>query len=192
MIGPTPVEALKRSAREPEAFIGFYDEHAENVLAYMARRLPDADVALDLTAESFAAAFLARGRFRGSTDEAASAWLYRIAKRQLARYFRRGKLERRALARLGIEPPRLDDEQYGRVEELAGIVELRRTVRNELERLSGPQREALQLRVVDELPYAEVARRLAISEEAARARVARGLRALAVALNHEPKGAPTR
>jgi DNA-directed RNA polymerase specialized sigma24 family protein len=40
------------------------------------------------------------------------------------------------------------------------------------------------MRVVDELPYATVASRLAISEPAARARVSRGLRALGAALDH--------
>jgi RNA polymerase sigma factor (sigma-70 family) len=54
-----------------------------------------------------------------------------------------------------------------------------------LERLSGTQREALELRVVEELPYREVARRLRVSEGAARVRVARGLKALAAALDRD-------
>ena len=94
MGGEGGAEALRRSTREPEAFARFYDEHAEALLAYLAKRVFDADAALDLTAETFAQAYLARQRFRGSTDEAAAAWLYRIAKRQLARYFRKGRAER--------------------------------------------------------------------------------------------------
>jgi len=49
--------------------------------------------------------------------------------------------------------------------------------------LPAEQREALQLRVVDELDYPTVADRLGVSEVAARARVSRALRALAGALD---------
>ena len=41
-------------------------------------------------AETFAHAAAGRGRFRGSTDEERAAWLYGIARRQLALYYRRG------------------------------------------------------------------------------------------------------
>ena len=51
---------------------------------------------------------------------------------------------------------------------------------------SAPQREALPLRVVDELPYTDVADSLGISQQAARARVARGLKTLAAALDRQP------
>ena len=52
--------------------------------------------------------------------------------------------------------------------------------------LSEPNRQAVQLRVVDELPYQEVARRLNISEQTARARVSRSLSALAATLEQSP------
>jgi hypothetical protein len=39
MSAESAAEALRRSAREPEAFTRFYDEHAERLLAYMARRV---------------------------------------------------------------------------------------------------------------------------------------------------------
>jgi RNA polymerase sigma factor (sigma-70 family) len=186
MSGETPAEALRRSARDPEAFACFYGSHAEALLAFLARRVQDADLALELTAESFAQAYVGRGCFRGSTDAEAAAWLYGIARRQLALYFRKGEVERRALQRLGIEVPRFDDEQKARVAELAELDDLRTALRVELERLSRAQREALDLRVIEELPYPEVARRLEISEGAARVRVARGLKALATALDRNP------
>jgi RNA polymerase sigma factor (sigma-70 family) len=52
-----------------------------------------------------------------------------------------------------------------------------------LETLAPEQREALRLRVVMELGYPAVAARLGISQQAARARVSRGLRALALSLD---------
>ena len=45
--------------------------------------------------------------------------------------------------------------------------------------LTPSTREAVRLRVVDELPYRDLAQRLGISETAARVRVSRGLSALA-------------
>ncbi len=165
----------------------FYDHHAEGVLAYHARHAYDAEVALDLMSETFAQAYMSRMRFRGTTDAEAAGWLYRIAQRQLSRYFKRGQAQRKAMERLGIEPPLLDDEQQARIEELAGVPRLRNTLRAQLEHLSAGSRQALQLRVVRKsFPYSEVAKRLDISEQAARARVSRALRSLAAALDPSP------
>ncbi len=52
-----------------------------------------------------------------------------------------------------------------------------------LAQLSPAVRDAVRLRVVDELPYLDVANQLDITEQAARARVSRGLAALAVLLD---------
>lgn len=180
-------EALRRAADDPEEFGVFYRHHVSTVFAYIARRVYESDVAMDITSETFAQAYLARGRFRGRTDRQAAAWLYRIAQRQVARYFRKSRVERRALTRLGIEPPALDADELLRIEELADTASLRDALRAELAQLSQAQRDALTLRVVEELDYAEVAARLDISEEAARARVMRGLKALAAGLKPIPE-----
>jgi RNA polymerase sigma-70 factor, ECF subfamily len=55
-----------------------------------------------------------------------------------------------------------------------------------LQTLSPHQRDAVRMRVVDELPYGELARRLGVSEPTARARVSRGIRALQDALRACP------
>jgi RNA polymerase sigma-70 factor, ECF subfamily len=179
-------EALMRSKRDREAFTHFYALHVEALLAHILRRVYDVDLALDLTAETFARAFLRRARFRGSSDAEAVGWLYGIANRELAQYFRRGSAEKRALHRLALQAPRLTEEETERLREMVELDDLRALVRAELERLSEPQREALRLRVIDELQYVEVAKRLEITEGAARARVARGLKALALALDRKP------
>lgn len=181
-----PAELLRRSAQDPEAFAQFYAVYFEQILAYLARRVFDAEVALDLTAEAFAQAYVGRAKFRGGAPGQAEAWIYKIAKRQLARYLRKGKLERRALNELGIQVPVVDDERRARIEELADLEWARDVLGVSLSRLSDEQRSAVQLRVVNELPFAEVARRLQISEEAARLRVSRGLRTLNEALEGNP------
>jgi hypothetical protein len=54
---------LRRSADEPDAFGGSYDAHFEGLLRYVTRRTCDADAGFDLTAETFAQAFLSRECF---------------------------------------------------------------------------------------------------------------------------------
>jgi RNA polymerase sigma-70 factor, ECF subfamily len=155
-----------------------YDRHAEALLAFLARRTYDPEAAVDLLAETFAAAFEDRQQFRGYGDRSARAWLYGIARHQLTDYFRHGQAEQRALARLGIDRRPLTDTEYDRIEELAASQELRDRVADELTTLPSDQRDAVRLRVVEEQTYESLARLLGISEQTARARVSRGLRAL--------------
>ena len=185
MTAVSPLEALRSSASEPEAFARFYDHFAARLLGYFARRVFDPDIAMDLTAETFAEAYVGRRAFRGGSDGEAAAWLYAIARRQLSSYFRKARVERRALRRLGLEAPVLDDDQRARIEELAALEDLRVSLRAALGRLPRTRRDALELRVVEQLAYAEVASRLGISEATARARVSRGLRALSTVLDRD-------
>lgn len=83
-------------------FSAFYAEHAGPVLIYLARRCLDPEVAVDLMAETFARAFANRVDYRGTTEEEASAWVFAIARHQLADYFRRGKARQEAVRRLGL------------------------------------------------------------------------------------------
>jgi RNA polymerase sigma factor (sigma-70 family) len=163
-------------------FSSFYAANAERVLVFLSRRCLDPAIALDLMAETFAQAYSSRGKYRGRSDDDAAAWVFGIARHQLASYFRRGRAERRAIARLGIELPRLDAEDEERIEELADLAALRTAVAELFDALPSNQRRALRLRVVDELPYPEVARQLGVSEQTARARVSRALKRLAAAL----------
>jgi RNA polymerase sigma-70 factor (ECF subfamily) len=174
-----------RALADAGSFSSFYEENAPDLLVFFTRRVLEVDAALDLTAETFAQAFLHRHRFRGASAEDARAWLYGIARHQLSRFHRRGRAERRAIERLGIEVPSLEPDEQARVEELAGLAELRELVRAALAGVTETQREAIRLRVVEERPYPEVARALGISEPTARARVSRGLRGVAAALEAE-------
>jgi DNA-directed RNA polymerase specialized sigma24 family protein len=57
--------------------------------------------------------------------------------------------------------------------------ELREELAVAMAMLAPGTRDAVRLRVIDELPYYDLAQRLGISETAARVRVSRGLSALA-------------
>ena len=160
------------------SFAELYARHARGLTAFFVRRTFDPEAAVDLVGETFAQAFTARRRFRGIAPEDEAAYLYGIARHLLSAYWRRGRAERRALDRLGIPSAAVDDESLQRIERLAGLQPMRQLLGQELARLSAEHREALQLRVVEELPYADVASRLGVSEDVARARVSRALRAL--------------
>jgi len=167
-----------------------YRDRRDELLGYLARRTADPELALELLAETFAQAAASRRRFKGASADEATGWLYGIAKNQLAQYYRRGRCEQRALKRLGIEPEAPSPEVLAEIARRAHLDELRSELAAAMATLSPATRDAVRLRVVDELPYSDLSRHLGISESAARVRVSRGLAALAGLL--EPhKGALT-
>ena len=170
---------LRESRADPDAFADFYDAYAERVLLFFARRVLDVDTAFDLLSETFAKALEHRHQFRGHTAEEEQGWLFSIARSELSHFWRAGKVERSALARVGVPVPDLSDPEIERIEQLAGLSALAAPLKDALDALPEDQRRAVELRVVQEYGYAEVAVRLDISEQTARARVSRGLRELA-------------
>jgi RNA polymerase sigma factor (sigma-70 family) len=181
---PQPqAERPSPSSLSGDLLAALYRSDAKSFLIFFARRTFDAQAASDLVAETFAEAIAGRRRFRGESHEEARAWVWGIARHQYARYVRRGRAEQRALKRLSLERELLDDVEIDRIERLAALADVREELTRSLEQLPRDQRRAVELRVVDELPYPVVASRLAISEPAARARVSRGLRALAGGLH---------
>lgn len=167
---------------DADAFMATYVREREGVMVFIARRTLDVSVAADLTAETFALALCSWSRLEGRSEPEVRGWLFTVARRQVSQYLRRARVERRAIQRLGIRVPQVQEDDVAAIEQRAGLAELRGALGAELARLSLEQREALRLRVVEDRPYEEVALALGISEEAARARVSRGLRALAHAL----------
>lgn len=173
-------EQLLRSSGSRE-FALFYRRHAEPVLAYFARRVGNAEAAADLTAETFAAAVLARERFdpcRGS----AAGFLYGIAGHKLADYERRGRLEQQARRRLGMERRTVAAEDVVQIEALG-----RQNVADLLAVLPDDQRTAVEAHVLDDVPYEELAQRAFVTTSAIRHRVSRGLRTLRDHLDEGPR-----
>jgi RNA polymerase sigma-70 factor (ECF subfamily) len=177
----TDAELLLASRDDPAEFVELYRRHAEDFLRYFARRTLDPEAAAELTAETFAEAFASRGTYR-DTGANGVAWLYGIARHQLGRFFRTGRIDRAARHRLGMPPRELPLEDYERIEDLVDFAPIRDALIQALAGLPQDQREALQLRVVEGLPYPEVAAKLTCAEAAARQRVSRGLRRLAMVL----------
>ena len=174
----------------PSTFAELYARHQRGLLAFFMRRTFDAEAAVDLVGETFAQAFTGRRRFRGTTAESEAALLYTVARRLLSRYYKRGRAERAALERLGVARPELDDESLVRIEELAGVATMRALIAEQLRVLPAEHRAALELRVVEERDYDDVAARLGVTEQTARARVSRGLRALHGLIADAAEGGP--
>jgi DNA-directed RNA polymerase specialized sigma24 family protein len=119
---------------------------------------------------------------RGLDVTLADNW-YAIARTQLSRFWRRGRVERAALARLRVEVPTVADRELERIDELAGTGTVRARIAHELQRLPAEQRRALESHVVQERSYAELSLEWGISEQVIRARVSRGLRKLSDTLD---------
>ena len=164
-----PDERLLATTRaEPSAFGAFYRRHEDRVLGYFLARVGDPEVAADLTAETFAAALASAHRFRPRKTPA-SAWLFGIARNNLAMSRRHGRVDARARRRLGMAPLVLTDESIER------ITALDHTALALVDELPGDQQDAVRARVIDERDYADIAKDLRCSEAVIRKRVSRGL-----------------
>jgi RNA polymerase sigma factor (sigma-70 family) len=159
---------------DARAFGELYRWHVRRVHAWFARRSEWA--AADLTAETFARAWVRRRGFHDQHDGWALPWLLGIAHNVLRESVRRDRIETRARERLGLPLDLADEDGYAAVEDRLSP---RLALAGALEELPDHEREAIQLRVIGELPYGEIADRLAIRPAAARLRVSRALRRLA-------------
>jgi RNA polymerase sigma-70 factor (ECF subfamily) len=175
--------ALTRSSEDAEAFRDFYVANVQRMVVFFTRRTLNAEVALDLTGETFAVALQRRRQFRGRTDAEAEAWLFAIARSQLSHYWRRGVAERRALEQVGLDSPTVAPSELDRIEELAGLPELRRRVQAAIAGLNPQHAYAVLQRIVEERGYDDLAAELGVSEDVVRARVSRGLRAMAATVS---------
>lgn len=170
--GRSDEQLLAAAETDAEAFGEFYDRHIGTIVAWFTRRTACPEAAADLAAETFADAFRLVHRYRPSRGEP-RAWLFGIANNKWRHYARTGDISTRALRRLGVSADTLDHADT--VAQLVDLDSFAVDVDAILGRLSGPIAEAVRLRVVEQLSYAEVAGRLGCSEGAARVRVTRGL-----------------
>jgi RNA polymerase sigma factor (sigma-70 family) len=175
-------ELLRVAAREPEAFREFYDRYAVWIRSWFVRHTGSEAASLDLTAETFAQAWHASRRFRDEAGGSGAPWLFGIARNLLRQYHKHNRIESAARERLGLEAAFADCEEYERVEERSEASALAPLLRHAVRALPTEQRRALELRIVHQLPYEAVAGRLGCSQNAARLRVSRALRALTTQL----------
>jgi RNA polymerase sigma factor (sigma-70 family) len=160
--------------KDAASFEMFYSRYFERMLVFFARRTRDAELAADLTAETFAAALGARRRYRHQRGGGADSWLFAIAYHKLGDAQRRGCAEDRARRRLGIERIELTDDDIARIDRLGQPDSVGELVRE----LPPDQQEAIQAHVIEERGYSEIAADFKTSEAVVRKRVSRGLAAI--------------
>jgi RNA polymerase sigma factor (sigma-70 family) len=167
----TDVELLADDG--PDSFAEFYRRHARRVAGYLMRSTDDAETAADLTAETFAAALIARRRYRPASG-APGSWLLGIASHKLNDWRRRGYAEDRARCRLRMERIDLSDADLDEFERLGDEVSLVDII----DELPADQSAALRARFVQGRSYAAIAGAQHVTEGAIRQRVSRGLAGL--------------
>jgi len=174
----TDAELLKAASEDPQAYREFYDRYAVWIRSWFVRHTGSESASLDLTAETFAQAWHASRRFRDEADGSGAPWLFGIARNLLRQYHKHNRIESAARERMGLPAMAAECEDYERVDERSEIGALTPLLRRAVRALPAEQRRALELRIVHGLPYEAVAGRLGCSQNAARLRVSRALRAL--------------
>src|SRR5262245_53576095 len=175
LAGVTDAELL--SAQDADGFALLYDRHVRQVFEWSRARV--GEHAADLTAEVFARAWLARGKFRDEAGGSALPWLFGIAQNILRDSLRKRRMEEAARARLGLPVKVLPDPEYEAVEQRLSLPAAALAAFADLPE---GDRELLRLRVVEERPYSEISRRFRCSPAVARLRVSRVLRRLQLTL----------
>lgn len=162
-------------AGDAEAFGEFFRRHQDTVLLYVRRRSSDAELAADLTAETFAAALLAVHRGNAAKVTSGAPWLIGIARHKLIDTYRTGAAQDAARKELGLSAVIADDVDLARIDELAGSTA---DLEAALDTLSASERYAVVERIAREREYEDLAREARQPEFVIRQRVSRGLRRL--------------
>jgi RNA polymerase sigma-70 factor (ECF subfamily) len=169
---PRPVDdaaVIEGSWREPERFAALFDRHAPYIYRYLARRA-GRQVADDLLAETFLAAFAKRHRYDlGHAD--ARPWLYGIATNLVGQH-RRNEARQHRIAQVAAAEPVV----LGHADQVAASVTaqaMRTLLGTALAALPPGDRDVLLLIAWEQLTYQEVSVALAIPVGTVRSRLHR-------------------
>ena len=162
-------DLIERSRSNPDCFAHIFDRHADEILRYVHARLGP-DLAEDVVAETFLAAFRHRERYDTMRPDA-RPWLYGIAVRQIGRHRRAAS---RRLRLLRSVPAELVAEDFGgRAAERVTAEQLKPQLSAVLSGLSSRDRELLLLVAWAGLSYEESAQALGLTVSAVKSRLHR-------------------
>jgi len=160
---------IESSWREPERFADLFDRHAPHIYRYLARRA-GRQVADDLVAETFLAAFAKRERYDLRYADA-RPWLYGIATNLVGQH-RRDEARQYRISQAAVAEP----EVPGPADQVAADVTaqaMRPLLEWALAALPAGDRDVLLLIAWEQLTYKEVAQALAIPVGTVRSRLNR-------------------
>ncbi len=158
---------------DPHAFGAIVSDHYRVLLAQAERRLGNRVDAEDAVQETFERAFRAVCRFGHTGEFRLGAWLSRILSNVCNDHGGRAAAERGFSERVELRDLDADDA-FERVSDPVVL----RAVHDAIDALPSSQRDTFVLKEVDGLTYPQVADRLEITEDNARARVHRARAAL--------------
>jgi len=167
------MELLERfAAGDSDAFESLFRQYQGEVYRWIVRIVRDPASAEDLTVETFWRMYRAHARFdpRGNCG----AWLRRIATNVALDHLRRAKQH----------VPLPEDLPAAPAADTAVQREARERIRRAFSELPPRLRVVVQLGLVEEEPYREIAQALGISESAVKLRMFRGVRLLRKKLEH--------
>jgi RNA polymerase sigma-70 factor, ECF subfamily len=157
---------VQQAKADPEAFGRLYDRYVAEIYRFVHARLPNAAAAEDVTANVFLKALRGIPRYQ-DRGRPLSCWLYRIAERAVADYYRHEPQVRELMEHLPVMGPGVEERAIERVE-AEGIWTLVR-------KLPPQQRQAMQLRFGDDLSAREAAAIMGKTEAAVKLLVYRAV-----------------
>jgi RNA polymerase sigma-70 factor (ECF subfamily) len=175
----TDAELLARCDTDPHAFRELYDRNVDAVYSFFVRRCRSHEIAVDLTAETFSQAWQSRLHFVDRRGGAVAPWLFGIARNVLLRSVRQQRVADEARLSLGmgtLASHIIPDDRW--------LDDLDEDLALALAALPGTQRQAIELRILDDLDYHDIAEQLDCSPGAVRIRVSRGLGSLRSSLSN--------
>ena len=162
------------AAGDPDAFGEVVRRHRDRLWAVALRTLGDREEAADALQDALISAFKGARSYRG--DAAVTTWLHRIVVNACIDRTRRRQV-RPTIPLEGHEPAQRRDDH--------AATEARLDVQAALAKLPAPQRLAVVLVDIEDLPVAEVAQLLGIAEGTVKSRCSRARMALAAMLRDE-------
>jgi len=167
----TQTTEVHRIGDDPDALEAFYREHLPAVQRFVARRVSDAHLAADLTADVFVAAIDNAGSYRADRGSP-GGWLMGVARNVVAAEFRRQQRHRTAERR--ISGRRLvDADALARIEDRIDVEREARELYAALAAIPERDRALIELVALDGLSVTDAAAVLGVKPATARVRLHR-------------------
>lgn len=163
------MELLGRFAKgEMDAFEALFRQYQRDVYGWVVRIVRDTGIAEDLTVEAFWRAYKAHARFDPAGNFA--GWIRRIATNLALDHLKRSRRE----TPLPDDPPDVAASHA----DPAVQQDIRRRIDRAFSELSPKLRVVARLALIEEVPYAEIAEALELSEATVRVRAFRATKSL--------------
>ncbi len=141
-----------------------YREHSRMIYGFLFAKCADADLAEELTQETFYQALRAAYRFRG--DSSVSTWLCGIANNVWRRHLAKQNRRKESLSPDDLQTPSAEQVCIAKLDTLS--------LMQALHKLEDPMREVLYLRLMGDLSFKEIGQIMEHTENWARVTFYRG------------------